>query len=85
MRRRRPFVMGVSAPQGCGKTTLTRMIVDMVRSTPRRFIDGVSDGNVTAATVSMDDFYLTAEAQTALAESNPTNAMLQYRGERGDA
>ena len=82
-RGRKPMVVGVSAPQGCGKTTLTRMIVDMVRSTPRRFIDGVSDGNVTAATVSMDDFYLTAEAQTALAESNPTNAMLQYRGNAG--
>jgi len=81
-----PMIVGVSAPQGCGKTTLTKTIVDMIRTTPRRFIDeSLSDDGscVTAATLSMDDFYLTAEAQTALAASVPENRLLQYRGNAG--
>ena len=81
-----PMIVGVSAPQGCGKTTLTRTIVDMIRSTPRRFIDESlpDDGScVTAATLSMDDFYLTADEQMALAAANPENLLLQYRGNAG--
>ena len=57
----KPMVVGVSAPQGCGKTTLTRTIVDMIKATPKRFLDDSAadeSGNVTAVTLSIDDFYL---------------------------
>jgi D-glycerate 3-kinase len=82
----RPMVVGVSAPQGCGKTTLTRTIVHLIQTTPKVFLDAQSAkdmGNITAVTLSMDDFYLTNEEQKKLGAANPENAMLQYRGNAG--
>ena len=67
------MVVGVSAPQGCGKTTLTRTIVDLIRETPKKFLDESAAnemGNVTAMTLSVDDFYLTYEEQTALGDAH---------------
>ncbi|KAF2595412.1 hypothetical protein F2Q70_00045783 [Brassica cretica] len=55
-----PLVIGFSAPQGCGKTTLVK-----------------------SATISIDDFYLTAQGQAQLREDNPGNALLEYRGNAG--
>ena len=82
----KPMVVGVRAPQGCGKTTLTRTIVDMIKATPKKFLDDSAadeSGNVTAVTLSIDDFYLAYEDQAALGEANPGNAMLRYRGNAG--
>jgi len=38
---------------------------------------------VRAASVSIDDFYLTNEDQTALARQHPDNRLLQLRGNAG--
>jgi len=96
MRRRRPFVMGVSAPQGCGKTTTTGVLVDMIRATPRAWVCGGEDvgdddddredrvdGTLNATALSIDDFYLRGEDQDALAAAKPANAMLRHRGNAG--
>lgn len=52
----RAFVIGVSGPQGGGKSTLAA-----------RLVAALSDAGLRAATVSIDDFYLTHAAQRALA------------------
>ena len=66
-----PLVVGLSAPQGCGKTTITEELIGLF----------AADGRA-ATCVSVDDFYLTYEEQTALAaaEGNP---LLEYRGNAG--
>eukprot|EP00884_Botryococcus_braunii_P002974 jgi/Botrbrau1/12678/Bobra.67_1s0042.1 len=67
-----PLVIGIQAPQGCGKTTIVEELEKLFEHTGRK-----------AATVSIDDFYLTYEAQTALAKANPHNKLLQLRGNAG--
>ncbi|KAL7140035.1 hypothetical protein ABFS83_09G093900 [Erythranthe nasuta] len=67
-----PLVIGFSAPQGCGKTTLVFALDFLFSISGRK-----------TATVSIDDFYLTAENQAKLRESNPGNALLEYRGNAG--
>lgn len=67
-----PLVIGFSAPQGCGKTTLVFALDCLFRSTGRN-----------TATISIDDFYLTAEGQAKLREENPGNALLEFRGNAG--
>lgn len=67
-----PLVIGFSAPQGCGKTTLVFALEYLFRATGRK-----------SATLSIDDFYLTAEDQRKLRENNPGNALLEYRGNAG--
>ncbi|XP_010249888.1 PREDICTED: D-glycerate 3-kinase, chloroplastic-like [Nelumbo nucifera] len=67
-----PLVIGFSAPQGCGKTTLVFALDYLFRCTGRK-----------SATVSIDDFYLTAEDQDKLREENPGNALLEFRGNSG--
>ncbi|KAK4479637.1 hypothetical protein RD792_015163 [Penstemon davidsonii] len=67
-----PLVIGFSAPQGCGKTTLVFALDFLFRITGRK-----------TATISIDDFYLTAENQAKLRESNPGNALLEFRGNAG--
>ncbi|XP_061338525.1 D-glycerate 3-kinase, chloroplastic [Gastrolobium bilobum] len=67
-----PLVIGFSAPQGCGKTTLVFALDYLFRLTGRK-----------CATISIDDFYLTAEGQNKLGEANPGNALLQLRGNAG--
>ena len=64
--------IGLSAPQGCGKTTLVDLLVDRFAS------DGLS-----CASVSFDDFYLTGAEQDAVAATHPSNPMLQVRGNAG--
>ncbi|KAK6148915.1 hypothetical protein DH2020_016440 [Rehmannia glutinosa] len=64
--------IGFSAPQGCGKTTLVFALDFLFRITGRK-----------TATISIDDFYLTAEDQAKLRESNPGNALLEFRGNAG--
>ncbi|QCE08928.1 D-glycerate 3-kinase, chloroplastic [Vigna unguiculata] len=67
-----PLVIGFSAPQGCGKTTLVFALDYLFEVIGRK-----------SATISIDDFYLTAEGQTKLREANPGNALLEFRGNAG--
>nr|CAD1823320.1 unnamed protein product [Ananas comosus var. bracteatus] len=62
----------VSAPQGSGKTTLVFALDYLFRRSSRN-----------AATLSIDDFYLTAEEQAKLRSRNPGNALLELRGNAG--
>ena len=67
-----PVAVGLSAPQGCGKTTLVDILVE-------RF---AAEGLVCAA-VSYDDFYLKGADQDARASASPSNPLLQVRGNAG--
>ncbi|CAH9088335.1 unnamed protein product [Cuscuta epithymum] len=67
-----PLVIGLSAPQGCGKTTLVFALDHLFLVTGRN-----------SAMLSIDDFYLTAEDQVTLRESNPGNLLLEFRGNAG--
>ncbi|KAH9666294.1 D-glycerate 3-kinase [Citrus sinensis] len=67
-----PQKIGFSAPQGCGKTTLAFALDYLFRVTGRK-----------SATISIDDFYLTAEGQAKLREANRGNALLEFRGNAG--
>ncbi|KAJ7526335.1 hypothetical protein O6H91_16G002300 [Diphasiastrum complanatum] len=66
------LVIGISAPQGCGKTTLVDALEYLLNSTGSQ-----------AAAVSIDDFYLTAADQAKLAAENAGNALLELRGNAG--
>jgi len=67
---RRPVMMGVSAPQGAGKTTLTRQLVGAFSE-----VFGLR-----AIAISIDDFYLRRADQLALAAVHPGNPYLEHRG-----
>lgn len=64
--------VGISAPQGCGKTTLVSALVALLTSEAHA-----------AAAVSIDDFYLRGAEQEALAASAPGNPLLAFRGNAG--
>lgn len=64
--------IGISAPQGCGKTTLVTELEGLLAH------EGVACGSV-----SIDDFYLTHADQSALAQAHPDNWLLQGRGHAG--
>jgi len=66
------LAVGLSAPQGCGKTTLVDLMIE-------RFAD---DG-LTCVAVSIDDFYLSGAEQDKLAAAHPTNPLFQVRGNAG--
>ncbi|MQL85576.1 hypothetical protein Taro_018104 [Colocasia esculenta] len=67
-----PLVIGVSAPQGSGKTTLVFALDFLFRRTGRN-----------SATLSIDDFYLTADDQAKLRSQNSGNSLLEFRGNAG--
>jgi pantothenate kinase-related protein Tda10 len=67
-----PLFVGISAPQGCGKTTLTNIMKKMFSLTGKSCIS-----------MSLDDFYLTGEEQDKLAAENSDNPLLQFRGNAG--
>ena len=69
---RRPVVIGLQAPQGAGKTTLGKYMLDLL---PRLGLRGVS--------VSIDDFYLPRADQVAVASAHPGNPYLEHRGYPG--
>lgn len=66
------WVLGIQGPQGCGKSTIAAALVDEW-----------GRGGVRAATVSIDDFYLTHAEQEALGSRHPGNRYLRYRGYPG--
>lgn len=67
-----PLTVGISAPQGCGKTTMTGLLEHMFKLDNKRCIS-----------FSLDDFYLTGAAQERLAALHSADALLQYRGNAG--
>lgn len=67
-----PLVVGIQAPQGCGKTTLVAEMERLLAAVGLR-----------AASVSVDDFYLTFEGQQKLASENKGNPLLELRGNAG--
>lgn len=67
-----PLVIGITAPQGCGKSTLVYSLDYLFNSLGRP-----------AVAVSIDDFYLTAKNQEKLAAENPGNSLLELRGNAG--
>ncbi|CAM9380369.1 unnamed protein product [Choristocarpus tenellus] len=67
-----PLVVGISAPQGCGKSTLVEQL--------RRLLERRGQS---CEVLSIDDFYLTGEQQDDLAGKNPENNLLQVRGNAG--
>ena len=69
---RRPWVLGLQGPQGCGKSILAEELVQ-----------ALSSAGVRAVSVSIDDFYLTHAEQLALAARHPGNPYLRYRGYPG--
>ena len=69
---RRPYLIGVQAPQGAGKTTLVSHLLAQLPELGLR-----------ATGVSIDDFYLTRDAQLRLAAAHPGNPYLEHRGYPG--
>lgn len=69
---RRPVVVGVSGPQGAGKSTLAEAVVR-----------GLAELGVRGIAISIDDLYLTHDEQRALSASHPGNRYLAYRGYPG--
>jgi D-glycerate 3-kinase len=69
---RRPWVLGLQGPQGCGKSTLAAALVG-----------ALGDVGLRAAAVSIDDFYLTHAEQRALSTRHPGNPYLRHRGYPG--
>ena len=68
----RPFFIGLNAPQGAGKTTLSQVFLKLFEAFG---INGV--------VLSIDDFYLTRGEQEKLAADYSTNRFLQQRGYPG--
>jgi len=66
------FIVGINAPQGGGKSTLTSYLVQLFGWSGLR-----------AVTLSIDDFYLTRAQQIRLASEYPDNPYLQQRGYPG--
>jgi D-glycerate 3-kinase len=69
---RRAVAISLSAPQGCGKTTVVTILTKLFAA------DGLR-----CASVSIDDFYLTGASQDALATRHADNTILQVRGNAG--
>jgi D-glycerate 3-kinase len=69
---RPPLLIGVQAPQGGGKTTMVRHLIEQLPALGLR-----------GAGVSIDDFYLTRADQLALAAAHPGNPYLEHRGYPG--
>ncbi|CAM6095088.1 unnamed protein product [Calypogeia fissa] len=67
-----PIVIGINAPQGCGKTTVVESLEFLFKSIGR-----------TAVAMSVDDFYLTGADQDKLAADNQDNGLLKFRGNAG--
>ncbi|KAF2836012.1 putative Uridine/cytidine kinase, partial [Patellaria atrata CBS 101060] len=67
-----PFFLGVNGVQGAGKSTLVSALQRTLSSPPH---------NLTTVVLSIDDLYLSHSEQTALSRSNPSNPLIQHRGQ----
>ncbi len=70
--RRRPLVLGLSAPQGAGKSTLAANLVALA-----------GDHGMRALAISIDDFYITRREQIDIAAAHPNHPYLTQRGYPG--
>ena len=70
--KRAPLVLGISAPQGCGKSTLCEQLESLFEYKGLR-----------AASVSIDDFYLTREDHVKMSGKHAGNRILETRGNAG--
>lgn len=64
--------VGLNAPQGAGKTTLTRVLTE-----------AFAQQDIKALAISVDDFYFTRQQQVTLAAKHSSNPYLQQRGYPG--
>ncbi|KAF8980549.1 hypothetical protein BGZ46_004032 [Entomortierella lignicola] len=67
----KPLFVGISGPQGIGKTTLTNNLVSALSREPH---------NLRVLSFSMDDLYLTNKEQAALSQKYPDNKLIEFRG-----
>ncbi|KAI9239502.1 MAG: P-loop containing nucleoside triphosphate hydrolase protein [Podila humilis] len=67
----KPLVVGLSGPQGIGKTTITNKLVSTLTGAPH---------NLRVFTFSMDDLYLSFKEQEMLREAHPNNKLIEFRG-----
>ncbi|KAF9360989.1 hypothetical protein BGX26_006755 [Mortierella sp. AD094] len=67
----KPLFVGISGPQGIGKTTLTNNLVSTLSGAPH---------NLRVFSFSMDDLYLPYKDQLALSQRYPDNKMIEFRG-----
>jgi signal recognition particle GTPase len=63
------FIVGLSAPQGSGKTTVTELLKKFFAYEQINFLN-----------LSLDDFYLTGQEQMSLNLHHPENNLFKYRG-----
>ena len=68
----RPVVIGIQGPQGGGKSTLTRAIVE-----------ALPQHGIRATAVSIDDFFMTRDGQLEVSAAHPGNPYLEHRGYPG--
>lgn len=74
---RKPLVVGITGPQGLGKSTLAESLQDELES-------GLHPcGRLNVQRFSLDDVYLSHSAQTALAQQQTENPLIQTRGQPG--
>jgi D-glycerate 3-kinase len=69
---KRPYFLGVSGPQGSGKSTIAEALAVAFPKI-----------GTSALTFSVDDLYVTRKEQIALAEKYPDNPLFQVRGFAG--
>jgi D-glycerate 3-kinase len=70
---RRPFILGLTGLQGCGKSTLASDLVFALNNTHK----------YNAVEISLDDFYLPHAARQELRKAHPDNKLLSVRGQPG--
>lgn len=66
-----PLIVGLTAPQGAGKSLLVSLLHKAL----------VEEKNISTTIFSLDDFYLPHDGLVKLAQSNPSNSLLQQRGQ----
>lgn len=69
----RPFILGLTGLQGCGKSTLASDLVAALNNTHK----------FNAVEISLDDFYLPHAERQQLRKAHPNNKLLRVRGQPG--
>ncbi len=76
------FVLGISAPQGAGKTVLTKAL-EFIAEWPCSNSDGGGGTGYHCASLSLDDFYLKGADQDKFEKDTVSNPLLIGRGNPG--